>query len=124
MGIKIIQKKQDGRKNNGGARPGSGPKPTGRNYRSIGFSIHNDDIDAIRAFVYEKKKELEDKRAAGGTQVIRTSEAVVTIEVPSGKIVKAEVVSPRKKKPVEEIKKEFPKNDFVAKRRNAKLGIK
>ena len=95
-------KKQDGRKNNGGARPGTGPKPTGRNYRSISFSIHNDDIDTIRAFVYEKKKELEDKRNG----------VAVPITEP---VVKETKVAPKTK---------VQGNDFVAKRRNAKLGIK
>jgi len=50
------------KKTRGGARPGAGRKETGVNWVPIGFSVHKDDVDKIKAFVKEKKKELNEQR--------------------------------------------------------------
>lgn len=105
---------------NGGKRPGSGRKQTGRNTVTIAFSVHKDYKEIIRQTVFAKVNELkaaENKpllpkdRVSAPTESIIASDKFYT-KLKTGKV----VVTPKG-----EIQKE---SEYLKQRRKSKLGDK
>jgi len=107
------KKKLTGR---GGPGRGQGRKP-GRNCIPVHFSIHKEDVALITELVKSKKKELDDARKEKTVTQNQTPPVAAVAEKATKAVLKTQ----------EKIIKEPPRhtnNDFLERRRNAKLGIK
>lgn len=91
----------------GGARQGAGRKKTGVTTVGIGFTVHKDYAEVIKETVRAKVKELKEA-SPNNLKSVTTSDARIPVV--------------KETKPVSKIK--IQGNDFLERRRNAKLGIK
>lgn len=117
--------KKDGRKNNGGARRGSGPKKTGKNCKTLSISIHKDIYEPLKKFLLEKRDELKAEQLLNSTEVFSKKNLIKKLPF----AVAGETKLKNSKKGVSAtvtIKKENynPGSDYLEKRRKSKLGLK